>query len=121
MLNDLCRPGDGNRWIEGKKRTSGPLHCYHCSQEVNATFGEQDHHLVSPELFEAKPISDGGGAACEIKIAKPHPPGRHSYGIWCTLDLPTKSFGEIAQSAGEACRPMIPVQQDLSALALRQQ
>ena len=96
VLDDLCQPGGGHRRIEGKKCTSRPLHRDHCSQEVNAAFGKQDNHFITPDVLEAEPTGNGGGAACELKVTEPNLPDGHRHGVGGALDLPVKAFGESA-------------------------
>ena len=119
VLDDLCQPCGGHRRVQGKKCSSRPLHRDHCSQEVNAAFGEQDNHFIAADVLTAKPTSNGGSPACELTVTEPNRSGGHRHGVGGTFDLPVKVFGESAEWR-QTVSALIPILDDLLPLRYRQ-
>ena len=45
MLDDLCQPSCGKRWIQGEKRPAGLVYRDHRCQEVDVPFGKQNERI----------------------------------------------------------------------------
>ena len=107
----------GSVGSRGKKCTAGLLHRDHCSQEVDAAFGEQDNHFIAADALAASRPAMAEPRLRELAVTEPNPPGRHRHGVGGALDLPGEPFGESAE-AGETGLGLIPIDRRLACVPL---